>query len=538
MSDVLIGQAYHLRFDPKLWREMEPYPPLGSLYAAAVLRDGGYDVAFHDSMLAESEEAWTEAIERERPRYAVLFEDNFNYLSKMCLLRMREAAFRMLGAAHERGCITVVCSSDATDRYDDYLESGADFVLLGEGEASLVELLAVLDESAHRGAVRDDVRGATVRMGADLADVREIAGIAFRVRGKTIATARRPVLRRLDDLPHPARDLIDLQAYRRIWLDRHGRFSINMVTSRGCPFHCNWCAKPIWGQRYNARSPEDVADELVWLSEHVAPDHIWFMDDMMGIQPGWMARFAEAVDERGVRTPFKCLNRVDLLLRDGEIEALRRAGCRTVWTGVESGSQKILDAMDKGISVEQIQEAADRLHSAGVRVGFFLQFGYPGETREDIEMTFELVRRCRPDQIGVSVSYPLPGTPFHDMVQEELGKKQNWVDSDDLAMLHTGPYSTAFYRRLHRALHKEFRARKAFRALRDGLRSPSRLSSHHARETAALVYNAASLPLARWRMERAARLPHDGIGALNGRLSPDAAAVPSPQHVPDSRNLS
>ncbi len=510
MTKVLIGQAYHLRFDPKLWREMQPYPPLGSLYAAAVMRRAGYKVAFHDSMLAESEEAWKDALERERPQFAVLYEDNFNYLSKMCLLRMREAAFRMLDASRIRGCTTVVCSSDATDRYEDYLRNGADFVLLGEGEETLEELLDALTDRSH-------------------AAPEDISGLAFAAAGEFVTTSRRPVLRRLDDLPRPARDLIDVDKYRRIWLDRHGRFSMNMVTSRGCPFHCNWCAKPIWGQRYNARSPEDVADELAWLCEHVAPDHIWFMDDMMGIRPGWMARFAELVEERGVRTPFKCLNRVDLLLRDGEIDALRRAGCRTVWTGVESGSQKILDAMDKGLRVEQILEAADQLHGAGIRVGFFLQFGYPGETREDIELTFDLVRRCRPDQIGISVSYPLPGTPFYDMVRAELGRKQNWTDSDDLAMLHAGPYSTEFYRHLHGVLHKEFRARKAFHALREDLRKPLALSSRHARETAAFVYHAATLPLARWRMERAARLPHDGVEALSGRLSPNAAAVPSPQ---------
>jgi radical SAM superfamily enzyme YgiQ (UPF0313 family) len=253
------------------------------------------------------------------------------------------------------------------------------------------------------------------------------------------------------------------------------------------------------------------------------------MDDMIGIKPGWMARFADLVDEREIRTPFKCLNRVDLLLRDGEIDALRRAGCRTVWTGVESGSQKILDAMDKGIHVEQIHQAADRLHESGIQVGFFIQFGYPGETRDDIDLTFDLVRRCRPDRIGVSVSYPLPGTKFYEMVRKELGKKQNWTDSDDLAMMHAGSFSTTFYRRLHGVLHKEFRARKAYHALREQMRKQTRLRPGHAREAAALLYNAATLPLGRWRMERAARHPHESISELHGSMSPEAAALPTPQ---------
>ena len=510
MTDVLLGQAYHLRFDPKLWRAMEPYPPLGTLYAAAVLRRCGYSVALHDAMLAESEHEWSAALDRVRPRFAILYEDNFNYLSKMCLLRMREAAMHMIASAHDRGCTVIVCGADATDHYETYLLAGADYVLLGEGEETLEELLAVLDGASDQK--REDVQG-----------------VAYMADGDVLTTSKRAVIRKLDDLPRAAWDLVDIERYRSIWLDHHGHFSINMITSRGCPFHCNWCAKPIWGQRYNARSPEHVADELTWIRQHLQADHVWFMDDMIGIKPGWMARFADLVDERGIRTPFKCLNRVDLLLRDGEIDALHRAGCRTVWTGVESGSQKILDAMDKGIRVEQIHEAADRLHEIGIQVGFFIQFGYPGETRDDIDLTFDLVRRCRPDRIGVSVSYPLPGTKFHEMVRRKLGKKQNWTDSDDLAMMYAGSFSTTFYRRLHGVLHKEFRARKAYHALREQMRKQPRLQRGHAREVAALLYNAATLPLERWRMESAARRPHEGISELHGSMSPDAAAMPTPQ---------
>ena len=103
MTEVLFGQSYYLRFDPKLWEAMQPYPPLGSLYAAAYTRDKGHDVALFDAMLAESEDEWAAALDKHRPKYAVLYEDSFNYLSKMCLLRMREAAFAMAEAAKARG---------------------------------------------------------------------------------------------------------------------------------------------------------------------------------------------------------------------------------------------------------------------------------------------------------------------------------------------------------------------------------------------------------------------------------------------------
>src|SRR5690606_22247397 len=128
VSEILFGQSYYLRFDPKLWDAMQPYPPLGTLYAASFIRQRDYDVALFDAMLAESEEEWARALDREQPRYAVLFDDNFNYLSKMCLLRMREAAFTMAGMAKRRGCTVIVCSSDASDHAGRYIEHGADYI--------------------------------------------------------------------------------------------------------------------------------------------------------------------------------------------------------------------------------------------------------------------------------------------------------------------------------------------------------------------------------------------------------------------------
>src|SRR5262249_45123146 len=173
----------------------------------------------------------------------------------------------------------------------------------------------------------------------------------------------------------PAWRSVTAEAYPPHWSRRHCHTSVNRATTRGCPYHCNWCAKPIWGQTYSSRSPENVVAELQALRATFRPDHIAFADDIFGLQPGWVARFADAVVAAGARTPVKCLSRAGLLLREGEIEALARAGAQTVWIGAESGSQRILDAMEKGTRVEQIREAAARLRAAGVRVGFFLQFG-------------------------------------------------------------------------------------------------------------------------------------------------------------------
>ncbi|MCB0244903.1 MAG: radical SAM protein, partial [Anaerolineae bacterium] len=329
----------------------------------------------------------------------------------------------------------------------------------------------------------------------------------------------------VDSLPRPAWDLVDIELYRHAWLERHGYYSMNMVTTRGCPYHCNWCAKPIWGQRYNSRGPESVAAELKWLKDTYHPDHIWFVDDIMGLKPGWMRRFADEIERLDARVPFKCLSRVDLLLRDGDIDALRRAGCQIVWVGAESGSQKILDAMEKGTKVEQIYEASRRLHAADIKVAFFLQFGYPGETRADIEKTLQMVRDCQPDDIGMSVSYPLPGTKFYDRVYDELGAKQNWQDSSDLAMLYEGPFATEFYRHLHTVLHKEYRARKTWSNLtgQNGGRRPG------PRQVGAMVYQAATLPLARRKLRQLEDLPHQGMDALTPAMNQQAAATPTPQ---------
>jgi anaerobic magnesium-protoporphyrin IX monomethyl ester cyclase len=479
-------------------------------------------VALFDAVLADSEQEWAEALDREKPRFAVLYEDNFNYLSKMCLLRMREAAFAMIEMARTRGCTVIVAGSDVTDHAADYLERGAHFALIGEGEHTLGELMSYLTG-------RTSPTGQTDPTATTL---QEIPGLAFpdpNRPGEVVQTQRRPDIEDLDSLPFPAWDLVDVPRYRSIWRGRHGYYSMNLVTSRGCPYHCSWCAKPIWGQRYNSRSPENVVAELKWLKKSYGPDHVWFADDIMGLKPGWIQRFADLMEQEGLRIPFKSLHRADLLLREDTIPAMKRAGAKTVWIGAESGSQKVLDAMDKGTRVEQIYEATRRMHEAGIEVAFFLQFGYPGETREDIESTLRMIRDCRPDDIGIAVSYPLPGTRFHEAVSAEFGVKQNWTDSSDLAMMYRGPFATAFYRQLHTVVHREFRARKAGNALRAALARPATLRPRHLRQTAVLLRHLVFLPLDRVRLDRLARVPHQGLSTLPASMTADAAAQPTAQ---------
>lgn len=447
MARVLITHSYFYRLDPKQWADARPYPPLGTMLAAALLRENGHDVRLFDSGLAEGPDRLTDALNEHRPEVLVIFDDGFNYLTKMCLTVMRDAAFRMIALARAAGCRVAVNSSDATDHAEAFLQAGADVVIIGEGEPGLLDVLS------HWS------RGGTLE---------EVAGLALFREGSVHRTPKRAVLRKLDDLPLPAWDLIDLEPYRRIWMRSQGYFSLNMATTRGCPFKCNWCAKPIYGNRYNSRSPEHVVRELELLQAH-APDHIWFADDIFGLKPGWVQRFRDLLTERGLRIRYKIQSRVDLLLESDTIDALVASGLEEVWVGAESGSQRILDAMDKGTTVQQIAEATTALRGKGVRVCFFLQFGYLGETEADVEQTIRMVEELMPDDIGVSISYPLPGTVFYDKVKVDLVTKANWTDSDDLAMMFRNRQRPTYYKRLHRYVHKRYRRRQALLAIRNAL---------------------------------------------------------------------
>ena len=433
---VLFAHSYFYRFDPKQWQFAQPYPPIGTLYAAAVAREMGYTVSLFDAGLAESDALIGTHLAKARPGTLVLYDDGFNYLTKMCLTRMREAALRMIAEARLSGARVVVSSSDAADHYDLYLDAGADVVIRGEGEATLRALLTAWEADEP---------------------IDEIDGIAFRRSGETVLTMPRAVMRDLDALPDPAWDLVDFRPYQAIWTRRHGRFSLNLATTRGCPYKCNWCAKPIYGNRYNVRSPERVVEEIAMLIERTGARHFWMADDIFGLKPGWVARFAELVAARGLRFGYTIQSRADLMLREGELDALAASGLETVWFGAESGSQKILDAMDKGITRTQIDRLVPMLRARGIRSAMFLQLGYLGETAEDLQQTLEMVETLVPDQLGISVSYPLPGTPFYDRVQTMLGDKRNWRDSDDLAMMFPGTYPPAYYRLLHRHIHRRHR---------------------------------------------------------------------------------
>jgi len=434
LADVLVTHSYHLAYDAKQTRKMQPYAPLATLYAATALRSAGIPVAVFDSMLEDPSAGFPLALDAHRPKIVAVYEDDFNFLSKMCLTRMREVAWMMAKTARAMGAIAIVHGSDSTDNPLLFLENGFDYVCCGEAEQTLVEICTALlkgrEPQAIDGLVSLDHQGEPVR--------------------SPIRLARNP---QWPELPFPARDLTDLDLYRRAWTNAHGYFSMNMVSSRGCPYHCNWCAKPISGNKFHLRPAAAVAEEMKLLKDAGA-EHIWFGDDIFALNHDWNRQFAEEVQTRDAAIPFKIQSRANLMSEE-TVQSLKAAGCSEVWMGVESGSQTVLDAMDKGLDLESVMSARSHLKNAGIRACYFLQFGYPGETWTDLQETIAFVRETRPDDIGISFSYPLPGTVFYDRVRAQLGNKRNWTDSDDLCIMFRAAYKTDFYRAVRDAMHAE-----------------------------------------------------------------------------------
>jgi anaerobic magnesium-protoporphyrin IX monomethyl ester cyclase len=357
----------------------------------------------------------------------------------------------MTRAARSVGARVALNGPDASDHPALYLAAGADAIVVGEVEETAAELFAAW--AADADAPLGGIPGLVLPASGAPAEGRR--------------TAPRARSRALDSLPLPAVDLVDVERYRAAWTGAHGRLSWNMVTSRGCPYRCNWCAKPIYGGLYTQRSPAGVAGELQHLRETVAPDHIWFADDIFGLTAPWIEGFAREVTARGARTPFMMQSRANLMT-PATVAALREAGAEEVWLGVESGSQRVLDAMDKGTRVEQVRSATRALREHGIRSGWFIQLGYLGEEWDDVLLTRDLIRDEQPDDIGVSVSYPLPGTGFYEIVKRQLGAKRNWTDSGDLSMMFAGTFDTGFYREVRDLLHAEVDACRGGRAPEPG----------------------------------------------------------------------
>jgi anaerobic magnesium-protoporphyrin IX monomethyl ester cyclase len=459
MLSILVCHSYFLGFDPKQVARGKPYPPLATLQVAGLLRRAGHEVALFDAMLASGTDEYDRKLASVAPQVVVFYEDTFNFLSKMCLGKMREAACQMIASARRAGARVIASGPDVSDAPETYLRAGADLVLIGEGLATLLELLPKLDSD-------------TEAAGPEL--IQGLSGAATLVNGAvTKLNGARVLPATSHEGEFAAWDLVDMERYRCAWMRSHGYFSLNMAASRGCSFRCTWCAKPIWGNQYLQRTARSVAAEMTHLKRTFAPDHIWFADDIFGFRVDWVSEFASAVaaDDGGI--PFTIQTRADLM-SERMAAALAAAGCREAWLGAESGSQRVLDAMNKGTTVAEIITARGRLQTVGIRVGFFIQLGYLDEELSDILATRSLLETARPDDVGVSVSYPLPGTKFYDLVKAQLNGKTHWRDSDDLEMMFQGTYASEFYRAIRNLIHEQVALQTREKDVPAGQNSPAK----------------------------------------------------------------
>jgi anaerobic magnesium-protoporphyrin IX monomethyl ester cyclase len=437
MTDLMLVNPLFLGDDPVEQRLMTPYFPLGLLYLAATARQAGHSVSIFDGMFQPGDEAFVAALERDRPKVVGI----------SVLATVRAAALRLADLAHRHGASVVVGGADPTGRPESYLRhqsNGArpiDVAVVGEGEETLEQLLPILltEERAEE------------RLG-------HVAGLAFLDGGgQLVTTPARTHCADLDRLPLPARDLIDIESYRHAWRDHHGIFSLSIIATRGCPYGCKWCQKSVFGRSFRPRSPVSVAEEMRIIKERYHPDQLRIVDDVMGIDRDWVRTWHDAVLELDAVIPFECLSRVDLM--DEEmIRLLREAGCIRIAFGAESGSQKVLDAMNKGIRVEQIRQSARLCREAGIETYFYIMVGYPSEDWTDIQKTVALLRETRPTQFSSTIAYPLPGTPFFEEVQHRMLDTPDWDYTAENRLLFQREYTTRFYRWVQRWLHQEWHA--------------------------------------------------------------------------------
>jgi anaerobic magnesium-protoporphyrin IX monomethyl ester cyclase len=425
MSDLLLTHGYFMFDDPKELQIMKPYAPLGILYLCSHLRNKGFDVEVFDTTFS-TRDLLFQHLRTETPSVLGVYAN----------LMTRKNVIDILRVAHEAGWRTVVGGPEPGAYAQEYLESGADFVVFGEGEITMEGLLQILPEESVNSLMK-------------------VPGIAFLDdEGVLHQTVPRGQIANLDAQPWPARSAIDIPRYVRTWREAHGQGSVSFITARGCPYKCRWCSHQVFGLTHRRRNPALVADEVEWLIQEYSPDMAWVADDVFTIHHGWIRDYAAEVRRRRLRIPFECISRADRLNAE-MLDLLAELGCFRIWIGSESGSQRILDAMERGVQVEQVQKAIEMSRSRGIQSGMFLMWGYEGEELNDIETTITHVKNSNPDLFFTTVAYPIKGTPYYDRISDRIVQLKPWSQSSDRELLIKGRHSRKFYEFADRLLRDE-----------------------------------------------------------------------------------
>ncbi len=450
MSDILLTHGYFLGEDEKEQQIMKPYPPLGLLYISAYLRRAGVGVEMYDSTWGSKQALFDR-----------LGANPGGVLGIYTNLITRANVLAIVAQAKRHGWTVVLGGPESANYPEQYLAHGADVVVVGEGEETLAELLPAL---AAKGPHR----------------LHGVAGTIFRDEsGRPVANQPRPQIADIDSLPWPDRAAIDLPRYVDTWRTHHGMGSVNLITARGCPYKCKWCSHAVFGYSYRRRDLEDCADELQHIHETYRPDQVWYSDDVFTINHRWLYGYAAELKRRNLRLPFETISRADRMMKEEVLETLAEMGCYRIWIGAESGSQRVLDAMQRGVKVEQVEWATKAAQRHGIEVGMFLMWGYDGEELEDIEATIEQLKRWNPDVFLTTVAYPIKNTPFFEKVADRALLTKDWAAASDRDYVIKGRHSRSYYGHADKWLRHEM---AAFRLERD---NPAEAAARRAEALAA-----------------------------------------------------
>ncbi len=424
--DVLLTHGYYLSEDPLELQTMKPYPPLGILYLSSWLKQQGHSVEVFDTTFASPED-FHNVVDRVQPQVVGIY----------CNMMTRRNAVPMIDWLRRRRISVVVGGPDPAGYIDQYLDHGADVVVIGEGEDTMSELLTAANN------------------GWDDTNLAKIDGIAFRnSNGTTVQTKARQQLKDLDALPFPDRTAIDLTRYMDTWQAHHGIRPVSLITARGCPYTCTWCSHAVYGYSHRRRTPENVADEIEWIRDRYDPDMLWYADDVFTIHGGWLQEFSSELDRRNLHLPFETISREDRL-DDKTIELLAHMKCKRLWIGAESGSQDILDAMKRRTSADRVVELVHALQEHGIEAGLFIMLGYHGEQTSDLRETVDFLKAAAPDIYLTTIAYPIRNTPYFESVKDNVILTRPWADASDRDHLIIGRHSDRYYRHVNRWLRAE-----------------------------------------------------------------------------------
>jgi len=414
---LLLTHAYYLLEDPKEQQIMKPYPPLGLLYISAYLKEQGISNDVFDSTFATQKEQLT-YITNKKPDVVAI------YTNLMTKVKVVELIKELRSNARYGFPKIVLGGPDITYNTENYLQkAAAHFLILGEGEETLYELYnAILFKK----------------------DVSEVNGIAYLEKGKVCKTPARIKMKDLSLLPLPNREAIPMEKYLDTWKTHHGASSMTVSTQRGCPYTCKWCSTAVYGQSYRRRPAKKVVEELQLLKTRYNPDAIWFVDDVFTVSHKWIRSFHEEITKTNAIIPFECITRAERL-NDEILQLLKEAGCFRIWIGAESGSQKIIDAMDRRVDVDVVKKAIQKTNRLGMETGTFIMLGYPGEDEADINTTIQYLKEANPTHYTITVAYPIKGTSLYNEIEDKITVQPDWNTSTDRQIDFRRTYPRKFY---------------------------------------------------------------------------------------------